>query len=50
MVDVQQDATVAAAHDQQGHHVQSDEVEHVVDSLLPVMAEAAMRHTLSEVH
>ncbi|XP_036067111.1 immunoglobulin superfamily DCC subclass member 3-like, partial [Oryzias melastigma] len=41
LVDVQQDATVAAAHHQQGDNVQSDEVEHVVNRFLPAVTEAA---------
>jgi len=49
-VDVQQDAAVAAAHGQQGEHVQRAEVDHVVGRLLPAAAEAAVRRTLSEVH
>lgn len=49
LVDVQQDAAVAAAHHQQGDNVQRDEVKHVVKRLLPVVAEAAMSCTLSKV-
>lgn len=48
-VDVQQDAAVAAAHHQQGEHVECGEVEHVVDGLLPAAAEAPMGGTLGKV-
>lgn len=46
---VQQDAAVAAAHDQQGEHVERGEVEHVENCFLPAAAEAAVSRTLSEV-
>lgn len=46
---MQQDAAVAAAHHQQGEHVERDEVEHVVERFLPAAAEAAMSGALSEV-
>lgn len=49
LVDVQQDATVAATHHQQGDDVQRGEVKHVVKRLLPAAAEAAVSRTLSEV-
>lgn len=50
LVDVQQDAAVAAAHHQQGDDIQRGEVKHVVNSFLPAAAEATVRCTLSEVH
>lgn len=50
LIDLNEDACVAEAHDQQGEHVESDEVEHVVDRLLPSLFEAAMGHTLGEVY
>lgn len=49
LVDMQQDAAVAAAHHQQGDHIQRDKVKHVVKRLLPAVAEAAVSCTLSEV-
>lgn len=48
-MDVQENAAVAAAHHQQGEHVERGEVEHVVDGLLPAAGEAAMGGTLGEV-
>lgn len=48
-VDVQQDAAVAAAHHQQGEHIERSEVEHVVGGLLPVAGEAAVGGALGEV-
>lgn len=48
-VDVQQDAAVAAAHHQQGEHVECGEVEHVVGGLLPAAGEAAVSGALGEV-
>lgn len=50
LVDVEQNAAVAAAHHQQGDNIQREEVEHVVDRLLPAAAEAPVSCTLSEVH
>ena len=49
-VDVEKDSGVAAGHDQQGDDVECDEVEHVVEGLLPALGEAAMCNTLGEVH
>lgn len=46
---MQQDAAVAAAHDQQGDDVQRDEMEHVVERFLPAAAEAAVSDALGEV-
>lgn len=48
-VNVQQDAAVAAAHHQQGEHVERGEVEHVVGGLLPAAGEAAVGGALGEV-
>lgn len=48
-VNVEQDAAVAAAHHQQGEHVERREVEHVVGGLLPVAGEAAVGGALGEV-
>lgn len=45
-----EDVRVTAAHDQQRDDVESDKVEHVVDSFLPSLMETAMGHALSEVH
>lgn len=50
LVDVQQDAAVAATHHQQGDDIQRGEMEHVVNGFLPAAAEAAVRRALSEVH
>lgn len=47
---MQENAAVAAAHHQEGDHIQCDEMEHVVDGFLPAAAEASMSRTLSEVH
>lgn len=47
---MQENAAVAAAHHQEGDHIQCDEVKHVVDGFLPAAVEASMSCTLSEVH
>lgn len=48
-VDLDEDAGVTAAHDQQGNHVQRHEMKHVVRRLLPALVETAVRDALSEV-
>lgn len=50
LVDLDQDAGVAAAHDQQGDDVERDKVEHIVERFLPAVPEAAVSCTLREVH
>lgn len=48
-VDLDEDAGVTAAHDQQRNHVQRHEMKHVVRRLLPALLETAVRDALSEV-
>lgn len=49
-VDLDKDAGVTAAHDEQRDNVESDKVEHVVNRLLPSLVETPMCHALSEIH
>lgn len=49
-VDLNKDAGVTAAHDEQRDNVECDKVEHVVDCLLPSLMETPMCHTLSEIN
>ena len=47
--DLQQDACIAADHDEQWKQEEAAEREHVVERLLPALPEAAMRRALREV-
>ena len=49
-VDLDEDACVAEAHDEQGEDIEGDEVEHIVGGLLPAVLEASVGHTLDKVH
>lgn len=49
-VDLDEDAGVTAAHDQQRNHVQRHEMKHVVRRLVPALVETPVCDTLSEVH
>lgn len=49
-VDLDEDAGVAAAHDQQRNYIQSHKMKHVVCRLLPALVKTAVRDALSEVH
>lgn len=49
-VDLNEDAGVAAAHDQQWNHIQSHKMKHVVCCLMPALVETAVCDTLSEVN
>lgn len=49
-VDLDEDAGVAAAHDQQRNHIQGHKMKHVVRRLVPALVKAAVCDALSEVH
>lgn len=49
-VDLDEDACVAEAHDQQREDVEGHKVEHVVGRLLPAVLEASVGHALDKVH